>query len=667
VTSTSPPKPPGNDAGDEPTVSEVPGGEQPTASPPLPDIDGDDTLLLDGLPATGAGDQTVHGLGAPEPIVRIHQSNEHIATFETLDDVAAATALTAHESADDADLDEKIRRHLSEGHIAEDPLIGSVIGNRFEVMSKIGAGGMGAVYQARQRGMGRDVAIKVLHQAMAQNETITRRFTIEALAVSRLKHPNTIQIFDFGRTDRGNLYIAMELLEGVTLNGLLKEHGRLPIRRALRIIAAAASSLAEAHGKEIIHRDLKPENIFLTRVGDDPDHVKVLDFGVAKLRDGAGDGKGTLTKAGSIFGTPRYMSPEQASARPLDARSDLYSLGVILYELICGDVPFDDEQPLQLLIAHANRPPPPPSSICLDLAIPKEVEDLIMQLLDKSPHTRVQTARELSSLCLKLAARLPDEFEESVPFEGADRLSVELSTPATLSVPRAGDGLETLDVDAPVTLAAEVVDSPTVIHEPEPPPPRRTSWILLGIGAAGIGLLAVVVGLQSAPLTADNPPPSTALVETTTTVDPPAVPAPAMALPAESTTVTVGVLSRPAGASVYQRKGKDLGELIGTAPIDIVRPRGTRLAIRVQTGDHVPIDRELTFDRDTALDLTLLPLGSPSAKSASKSNRKGSARVRRSGKGSKADRGPPKADKPADKVDKPPVKPKADNLVDDLM
>ncbi len=656
MTERRPPDPSLQVEGDELTSTNAVMADGPLTTPELPDTDGDDTVMLEGPPLKGTSKVTARGLGPSRPAVHVHRPSAQPAPFEIMNDVAVETALTAHgEDSDGDELDRKIRRHLAEGHQSVDPLLGTVIGERFEVISKLGAGGMGAVYRAKQLGMGRDVAIKVLHQDLAQNETIVRRFTIEALAVSRLKHPNTIQIFDFGRTDRGNLFIAMELLEGKTLNALLSEQGRVPIRRALRIIAAASNSLAEAHNKEIIHRDLKPENIFLTQVGDDPDHVKVLDFGVAKLRDGAGDGKGTLTKAGSIFGTPRYMSPEQASARPLDARSDLYSLGVILYELICGEPPFDDERPLQLLIAHANRLPSAPSSICSDLAIPQAVEELILRLLDKSPHSRVQSASELSAECLQLVANLPEEFEQHVPFASVENLCVELSAPVTMIVPRVGAPEETFDVEAPPTIASLTKGAPTVLHEPQPPPRRGVSWVLMGIGVAGVSLLAVVIGMREAPPRAGHSPqPLPVLVPAG--VDAAAEAPRVVALPASATVVRIAVLTRPAGAQVHALEGGKQGALLGSTPLDLVRPRHTQLIIRVVTGDHRPVDRELRFVRDMDLDLTLLPVVkpiSPPVNARPHRGKRGGRKVTR------------KPTTPTQPIQKP--KPKGGGLVDDLM
>lgn len=567
-------------------------------------------------------------------------------------------------------LDRKIRAHLDQDAPKKDkrdPLIGTVVGGRFEIVSKLGAGGMGAVYKAQQRGIDRAVAIKVLLQELTTNETLIRRFTIEALAVSRLKHPNTIQIFDFGKTDQGNLYIAMELLEGETLYARHARERRLPIRKALRIVGQVAASLAEAHDKGIIHRDLKPENIFLTLVGVDPDFVKVLDFGVAKLRDGAGDGKGTLTQAGSIFGTPRYMSPEQASARPLDARSDVYALGVILYELVVGHAPFLSDTPITLLLAHVNDEPQSPSSACPDTAIPIEVEELILTLLEKSPDDRVQSAGELERICMELAARLPDAFERPVDIGEAAELGVALSAPATVHVPMAGLPSDTRQTEGPPT-------------SQDRPRKRSTLALVVAIAVAAAGLTGTAVWWKSqadkrAAAAARELPGEDqageggagALVAAADVSD----------SDAGSGNVRIHVKSQPAGATVVRIGPPD--QLLGKTPLALVQPSGTRFHVRLTYDKHQDQKMELLFDESSTLRIVLphdvtptvvhLPAKQPAAKPrvGRRVNRRRAATKKPPATAIAHPKkvkvtNPPKAVKPK------PAKPKPDpGLVDDLM
>ncbi|MBM4397878.1 MAG: serine/threonine protein kinase, partial [Deltaproteobacteria bacterium] len=294
-----------------------------------------------------------------------------------------------------------------------DPLVGRAIEGRFEVVSRIGAGGMGVVYKARQLGMDRFVAIKVLSREVAHDEKVVRRFRIEALAVSRLTHPNTIRIFDFGRTPDGVLFFAMEYLEGRSLERSIRHDGPFPARRALHVLRQIGESLSEAHQKGIVHRDLKPDNIFLTAVGGDQDFVKVLDFGVAKLRE-ADPRQGTMTHAGAIFGTPRYMAPEQCRSSPVDHRADLYALGVIGYEMLAGRPPFMAENPLSILIQHVQEEAPAFQAVRPDVQIPGEVEDIVRRCLEKAPDRRFQSAGELVREINRLDRGLSGRFERVV-------------------------------------------------------------------------------------------------------------------------------------------------------------------------------------------------------------------------------------------------------------
>lgn len=295
----------------------------------------------------------------------------------------------------------------------KDPLLGKTISGRFEVVSRIGAGGMGVVYKARQAGMDRYVAIKVLLRELAHDEKVVKRFKIEALAVSRLTHPNTIRIYDFGQTEDGTLFFAMEYLEGRSLEETLRQDGPLSVARTIHILRQITDSLAEAHAKGIVHRDLKPDNIFLTQVGSDPDFVKVLDFGVAKLRE-ADKRQGTVTQAGTIFGTPRYMAPEQCRSMAVDHRADIYALGVIAYEMLTGKPPFDAENPLGILIKHVQEPPPKMATIRPDIHVPEELERLVMRCLEKAQDRRYQSVEELGKELARIEAGLAGRFNQVV-------------------------------------------------------------------------------------------------------------------------------------------------------------------------------------------------------------------------------------------------------------
>jgi eukaryotic-like serine/threonine-protein kinase len=277
-----------------------------------------------------------------------------------------------------------------------DPLIGAFIGERFLVKRKLGEGGMGVVYEAEQTAIDRRVALKVLHPHLT-DESLYARFRNEAAAASRLGHPNTITVFDFGKTESGSLYIAMEFIEGVSLDDEIQKNGAIEWQRAARIASQICGSLQNAHENGIVHRDLKPENVMLLTRGGERDIVKVLDFGIAKIMEDDGkDQRQALTKTGMVFGTPQYMSPEQIRGEKVDARSDIYSMGVIIYQMLTGSLPFRAETPMGLLTKHLMDVPPPFGQMNAAVQVPEEMERLVMQTLSKTAAERPQTMREMA-------------------------------------------------------------------------------------------------------------------------------------------------------------------------------------------------------------------------------------------------------------------------------
>jgi len=281
---------------------------------------------------------------------------------------------------------------------AKDPLIGQFVGGRFLVQAKLGEGGMGAVYQAEQVAMKRPVALKVLHPHLCQDDDLIERFHREAAAASRLNHPNTITVHDFGQTDEGTLYIAMEFIGGRSLAEEGETLSSLPWSRSVHIALQIAESLADAHAAGIVHRDLKPDNVMLLDRAGSTDFVKILDFGIAKIADAAeadGDKRKALTKTGMIFGTPQYMSPEQIRGTGVDHRTDVYALGVILYQLLTGELPFTAENPMGMLTKHLMEPPRPMAQVRQGIDVPPQLEALTMKCLEKDPDSRYQSMMEI--------------------------------------------------------------------------------------------------------------------------------------------------------------------------------------------------------------------------------------------------------------------------------
>jgi tRNA A-37 threonylcarbamoyl transferase component Bud32/tetratricopeptide (TPR) repeat protein len=268
-----------------------------------------------------------------------------------------------------------------------DPLVGSIVGERYRILAPLGRGGMGAVYRVEHLMMKKELALKLLHPELGRLDEVTRRFEREAEAAARLSHANIISVTDFGRTPDGMLFLVMELLHGPSLTDVIRpdgENGRpLPRARALHILTEILSALEHAHASGIVHRDLKPDNIVLVEREGDKDFVKLLDFGIAKITDESAQ---SLTQAGVVFGTPEYLSPEQAMGEEADGRADLYAAGVILYEMLTGNRPFRGSSRVEVISMHLTRPIPPlPAEL-------RELEPLVQKAMAKKRDERFPSA-----------------------------------------------------------------------------------------------------------------------------------------------------------------------------------------------------------------------------------------------------------------------------------
>jgi serine/threonine protein kinase len=281
--------------------------------------------------------------------------------------------------------------------VNEEPsLIGRVLEGKYKLSDIVGQGGMGTVYLGYQSSMGRHVAVKVLKRKFAQEKVAIKRFLREARAASKLSHPNTITVYDFGQTEDGFLYMVMERLGGRPLSDILDEETRLTPARAVHIIGQICDSLSQAHARGIQHRDLKPENIFVEATAGNPDHVKVLDFGIAKMHEEEGS---RATATGMVCGTPAYMSPEQAMGKDIAGSSDVYALGILLYELLSGQPPFDGDAAMEIMLKQLNEAPPEfPTEVEED--VPAALKKTLLHMLEKAPKDRPQTCQDVKSSLL---------------------------------------------------------------------------------------------------------------------------------------------------------------------------------------------------------------------------------------------------------------------------
>jgi serine/threonine-protein kinase len=279
-----------------------------------------------------------------------------------------------------------------------DALVGSTLGERYRIIRRIGEGGMGIVYEALHVVIEKRVALKVLRSDFSSRPEVVERFRQEAKSASRIGHEHIVDISDFGETPSGQSYFVMEFLEGEDLANVLARESTLAPDRALRIVKQCCRALGAAHAKGIVHRDMKPENIFLVRRTEGDDFVKIVDFGIAKMSDIETEGAPgrKLTKTGTIFGTPEYMSPEQAAGKELDHRVDIYALGVILFEMITGRVPFVGDSFMGILTQHMFEDVPHPRDVNPNVFLSESVEHILDRALAKAPDERFQTMDELS-------------------------------------------------------------------------------------------------------------------------------------------------------------------------------------------------------------------------------------------------------------------------------
>ena len=288
--------------------------------------------------------------------------------------------------------------------------VGQTLGDRYRLVAVLGAGSMGDVYLAEHVLLGRKLAVKVLKQNLGQHEELIQRFQQEAVAASSIGHENIVSVTDFGRTADGALYFVMELIEGQSLRELLTQGGNLPLPRALGILLQLCRALAAAHGRGIVHRDLKLDNVMVVQREDGSDLVKVLDFGISKVSGRNSPDERRITQAGVLLGTPDYMAPEQIRGEPADQRADVYSFGVLAYEVVTGWVPFEAPNITGVMMKHLTEAPVPPTVRRPDLGLPPAFDALVLKALEKDPANRFQdmgALRDALGLCFEAAGLGP--------------------------------------------------------------------------------------------------------------------------------------------------------------------------------------------------------------------------------------------------------------------
>jgi serine/threonine-protein kinase len=341
----------------------------------------------------------------------------------------------------------------------KEDLVGQILADRYRVVRLVGEGGMGQVFEAQHVNINKRFAVKLLRPEIVSNAEAVQRFRQEAWSASSIGHENIIEIEDFATLPSGAVYLAMEFLVGESLAERMREETALGFAEALDIVLQVASGLGAAHDKGIVHRDMKPENIFLAQKHGRA-IVKILDFGIAKV-SGA-DGNKSLTRTGTIFGTPHYMSPEQALGKPLDHRADIYSVGVIMYELFTGRVPFEAESFMGILTKHITSTPKPPREMAPERDIPPEMEAVILRAMAKEPDERYQSMGELLQALATIAATYAPEVLQPrsssalMAAHASGLLSIRNPTPTSVPL-RPPSGVQPLLAEADVSLKKKSV------------------------------------------------------------------------------------------------------------------------------------------------------------------------------------------------------------------
>lgn len=446
---------------------------------------------------------------------------------------------------------------LIDGEARTDPWVGTTIDGRYLVERVLGEGGMGLVYRAKHIVLNKLLAVKVLRPDVSRDEEIITRFRQEAQSASAIGNQHIIDISDFGTLPDGSTYFVMEYLDGADLTKVIEQQSPLEPSRIIYIAKQLCDALFAAHEAGIVHRDLKPDNIYLIKRGNDTNFVKVLDFGIAKV----GGTSSKLTRAGQVFGTPHYMSPEQCAGTGVDHRTDIYAIGIILYEMITGRTPFDADNLMGILTKHLYEAPVPPSQIRPDC--PKDLESVVMRCIAKKQDERYATCRELLDDLNRLEA-------------GHQTVASTMTYSQVPTIP----GVTPTPTMAPATAVPEKSGG-------------AGKWVALGAVAlllGGGGAAAVFLGGNKTPARPTPPPTPVVAPPTPVVAAQPPTPTPnAQGTAIPTPAPVVKLITEPAGAEVWSGT-----ELLGQTPLDIPRPSGgDRLTIEVRANGFVP--REVTL------------------------------------------------------------------------